>query len=306
MDSGIRAVHASGAPVGTELQHWPADLRRLRNEYFSTDDQLVTLRLFDLSPTADLWEFARSEDLWMSHEMGTHIDNVGDVLTDLAAKGLLTEKHAYNHCYDLPDGAWKLIRDSGAQVNVSPRSDAAFGLGSSFPPIDTIRRLGIRPGLSGDNEISYGLSMFTEIQTLLNGHRGRTFARTAAGEEDVPGFLTPAEVLSYATMGGAANAGLADAVGSLTVGKAADIILIRTTDVNTAPLSNAVATATAFAHAGNVDTVLVGGRIRKFRGDLVGHDLAQVRGLVEASRDHLMAARGLTPDTLAVQGTTDA
>ncbi|HEX9538348.1 MAG TPA: amidohydrolase family protein, partial [Streptosporangiaceae bacterium] len=48
---------------------------------------------------------------------------------------------------------------------------------------------------------------------------------------------------------GAANAGLSHKVGSLTPGKEADITLIRTTDVNTAPGTNAVAAITAFAHA---------------------------------------------------------
>ena len=37
---------------------------------------LVTLRLFDVYPSADLWEFARREGLWMSNEMGSHIDTV--------------------------------------------------------------------------------------------------------------------------------------------------------------------------------------------------------------------------------------
>ena len=58
IDSGIRGVHASGAPVGADVLTWPADVTRLRTEYFSSADQLVTLRLFDLYPSADLWEFA--------------------------------------------------------------------------------------------------------------------------------------------------------------------------------------------------------------------------------------------------------
>ena len=87
-----------------------------------------------------------------------------------------------------------------------------------------------------------------------------------------------------------ANAGLAHKVGSWTPGKEADITLIRTTDVNTAPGSNAVATVTAFAHAGNVDTVLVAGQIRKWRGQLTGHDMNTVTAQVLASRDYLFAA----------------
>ena len=146
---------------------WPADIARLRSEYFTSEDQLATLRLFDLYPSADLWEFARREGLWVSSEMGSHIDNVADVLADLNAKGLLTSEHAFNHCNALPEKSWELIKSSGAAVNLAPRSDAAFGLGSGFPPVDQARAAGIVPGLSGDNEVSYGLSMFTEMQMLL-------------------------------------------------------------------------------------------------------------------------------------------
>ena len=42
IDSGIRGVHASGAPVGADLPTWPADVTRLRSEYFTSEDQLVT------------------------------------------------------------------------------------------------------------------------------------------------------------------------------------------------------------------------------------------------------------------------
>ncbi len=297
-------MHASGAPVGADPPTWPADVTRLRSEYFSCEDQLVTLRLFDVYPSAELWELARREGLWMSNEMGSHIGNVADVLDGLAAKGLLTRDHAFNHCNVLPDKTWELIKGSGAAVNLCPRSDAAFGLGSGFPPLDQARAAGLVPGLSGDNEISYGLSMFTEMQTLLSKHRGSVFGRVTAGEQDPPGQLTPSDVLRFATLGGAANAGLSRKVGSLTPGKEADIALIRSTDVNTAPGTNAVATVTALAHAGNVDTVLVAGQVRKWRGKLTGHDMNAVAAQVLASRDYLFAASGQRADPLADAGTS--
>jgi cytosine/adenosine deaminase-related metal-dependent hydrolase len=111
-------------------------------------------------------------------------------------------------------------------------------------------------------------------------------------------------VLRFATLGGAANAGLSHKVGSLTPGKQADITLIRTTDVNTAPGTNAVATVTAFAHAGNVDTVLVAGQVRKWRGKLTGHDMNAVAAQVLASRDYLFATSGQRPDVLTDIGTS--
>ena len=146
--------------------------------------------------------------------------------------------------------------------------------------------------------------MFTEMQTLLSKHRGSAFGRVMAGEQSPPDQLTPSDVLRFATLGGAANAGLSHKVGSLTPGKEADIVLIRTTDVNTAPGTNAVATVTAFAHAGNVDTVLIAGQVRKWRGKLTGHDMNAVAAQVLASRDYLFAAGGQRADALADAGTS--
>jgi hypothetical protein len=56
-DSGIRAVHASGAPTFGEWdKQWPGDIARLQRQYFSSDDQLVTLRMFSLGLVKDDWQ----------------------------------------------------------------------------------------------------------------------------------------------------------------------------------------------------------------------------------------------------------
>ena len=64
------------------------------------------------------------------------------------------------------------------------------------------------------------------------------------------------------------------------------------------PLTNAVATVVSYAHTGNVETVLIAGHVRKWRGALVGYDLKRVRSLVHGSRDQLFARRGLKVDVL--------
>src|SRR5258706_13485369 len=59
LDSGIRAVHASGAPQAGDWDHqWPQDLARLEGEYFASDDQLGTLRMFS-PPSRENWTLAR-------------------------------------------------------------------------------------------------------------------------------------------------------------------------------------------------------------------------------------------------------
>ncbi len=300
LDSGIRAVYALGSPAEEPGSGWAADALRLRKRYFSTEDQRLTLRLFSAGLAAELWKFARQESFWLSTEMGDHIPDVDAALKDMHDRGYLTARHTFNHCIHLSKQSWRLIADAGVTVNMGPRSDAAFGLGSGFPEIDAALAAGIRPGLSGDNELSYGLSMFAEMQALLIGHRSRTLER-AHTAQGAPHHLTPSDAFEFATTGGAVNAGLSHWVGSLTPGKGADIVLIRTFDVNVAPASSALAAVTSFAHSGNVDTVLVGGQLRKFRGQLVNHDFAAVRAMTESSRDYLMAARGLQPDRLAEQ-----
>ncbi|PBC36802.1 amidohydrolase [Rhodococcus sp. ACS1] len=298
-DAGIRAVHAAGAPQsGIWDQHWPQDILRLRDEYFATDDQLLTLRLFDAFPAPQVWAFAKEHDLWVSSEWGNYIPH----LSELQQAGLLTPQHTFNHCFGLPDRDWDLIRDAGVTVNICARSDANFGLGPAFPPVRQALERGIVPGLSQDAEVSYGIDPFIEMQTLLTLSRSQVFDQIDSGADDPATPLTPEQIFSFATIGGALNANLTDKVGTLTPGKDADIVLLRTTDLNTGPGTNVFATLVGFATARNVDTVFVGGQVRKWAGRLVGHDLTALHDLVDESLAYLFDARGLVPDAFAERG----
>jgi cytosine/adenosine deaminase-related metal-dependent hydrolase len=298
LDARIRAVHAAGAAMsGPSDDQLPEDVLRLRDQYSDSEGQLITFRLFEAAPTRRLWTFAQRHELWMSHELGP---TLATDLAELQDAGLLTERHTFNHCYGLAESAWKLVADSGAQINLAPRSDANFGLGPAHPPVDHALGHGIRPGLSMDNEISYALDMFVEMQTLLTGHRSRSFEAALTGQASAQ--LTVAEVLEFATLGGAANAGLDHRIGSLAPGKDADLVMVSTTDFNTTPANTAHATLVGFANRSNVDTVFIGGEVRKWRGHLVGADLGLVRAMAERSRDDLLTGAGLRPDAFAPQG----
>ena len=88
LDSGARAIHASGAPTfGTWDQQWPQDLSRLQRQFFSSDDQLVTLRIFSRGLVKDDWETARRLCLWVSID-GAGRPNSAEVLQDFKAAGL--------------------------------------------------------------------------------------------------------------------------------------------------------------------------------------------------------------------------
>ena len=99
----------------------------------------------------------------------------------------------------------------------------------------------------------------------------------------LPAPLTTRDVLRYATMNGAKALRLDGKVGSLTPGKEADIIILDATAINVAPLNQVPGAVVSLMDRTNVETVIVAGKVRKWKGQLLDVDLNQLR----------QAARGL-------------
>ena len=85
---------------------------------------------------------------------------------------------------------------------------------------------------------------------------------------------------------------MGDITGSLTPGKRADVILVRTTDLNIAPLANIEATIVQSATPANVDTVIADGRIIKRRGRLLDLDVARIVARARESAERIRSAAG--------------
>lgn len=75
--------------------------------------------------------------------------------------------------------------------------------------------------------------------------------------------------------------------------------MIRTDDINLYPSNNAVGTVVQAAERSNIDTVIIGGRVRKYRGQVVGLDMMSLKETVEESRSHLFTTVGYRPDIFA-------
>jgi 5-methylthioadenosine/S-adenosylhomocysteine deaminase len=296
-DGGIRAVHASGAPSAGDWEHqWPQDLERLQKKYFSSTDQLVTLRMFS-GPNRDNWVLARKLGLRITTEFTG--PQSAALLDPLAQDKLVGPDNTFNHCGALPAKTWQIFVDTGANINVCPRSDAQYALGEGICALQAAFDHGIKPGLSVDNETSYSTDMFMEMRLALYLQRGVAQNRRFAGDQTPPKPLMVRDVLYCATMAGARCAGLDDKIGSLAPGKDADLIMIRSDDINLYPSNNAVGTLVQAAERSNIDTVIIGGRVRKFRGKVVGLNMKRLKAMVEESRSHLFAAVGYRPDVFA-------
>ena len=97
---------------------------------------------------------------------------------------------------------------------------------------------------------------------------------------------------TYATVEGAKANGLDSKVGTLTPGKQADVIMLRTDRMNVTPLNDPATAVVVGMDTGNVDTVLIGGRVMKRNGQLLHVDWPAVRRLAVESRDHVVAKSG--------------
>jgi cytosine/adenosine deaminase-related metal-dependent hydrolase len=103
-------------------------------------------------------------------------------------------------------------------------------------------------------------------------------------------FALPARrVLEMATIDGARALGIADKVGSLTPGKRADLILLRTRDLNMAPMTEPVHMVTQSAQPSNVDFVMVDGRVLKKDGRLTAINVDKVVDDVNETMERVRA-----------------
>jgi len=111
-----------------------------------------------------------------------------------------------------------------------------------------------------------------------------------------PNLLTTRVVLRYATINGAKALRLEGKTGSLTPGKEADIIILDATAINVAPLNHVPGAVVSLMERTNVETVIVAGKVRKWKGRLLGVDLRRLRQQLEDSRDFIFGAAKVPQD----------
>ena len=295
IDAGIRGVHASGAPAAGEWdRQWPRDLERLQKKFFTSTDQLVTLRLFS-GMSRENWAFARR----LGIRITTESNAAGPEFDEFFKENLIRSDNTFNHCQGWPDAVWQRLKNAGATANVCPRSDAQYGLGEGVFAFQKALDNGVRPGFSIDNEVSYGTDMFSEMRVAFNVQRAMATYRRAHGDAKAPALVDVRTVLECATAGGAACAGLLDKCGTLTPGKEADVVMIRTDDINLYPSNHAIGTVVLAADTRNIDTVIVGGRVRKLRGRMAGVNMEKFRQMADESRNYLFTRAGYTLDVFS-------
>ncbi|MDT2020798.1 amidohydrolase family protein [Methylocella sp. CPCC 101449] len=187
-------------------------------------------------------------------------------------------------------------RDAGLRVSLAPPIEMTMGHG--MPGIQGALDHGIRPSLSSDVDATMAQDPFTIMRTTLTLQRALVLQRERQGEKNLPPLLTARDVLEFATIEGARCAHLDHKTGSLTPGKQADLILLRTDSLSAWPINNAVGAVVNVMNPSHVDTVMIDGKMKKWRGHMVGVDTARVLRLAEEARAGVLQRCGFKRDLL--------
>jgi cytosine/adenosine deaminase-related metal-dependent hydrolase len=260
------------------------DVARVQREWFSGGDGLLTLGIASRGPesnTLDIcrreWDTARRLGIPITCHIGTHpIDstvNAGilqshrvDGIAVLDEAKLLGPDVLLVHATWSSDRNMERLAATGTPVSLSPFTELRTGFG--ITPIDRFLKFSVSVSLSVDTTLLCGnadmFAIMKAMQNIADGVAPSEFA------------IDPRRVLQMATIDGAQALGIGDKVGSLTPGKRADLILVRTTDLNVAPLTEPVRMIVQSAQPMNVDLVMVDGRILKRDGKLTTIDAAKV------------------------------
>lgn len=307
-DTSIRSVFAFGFP-NTSIQTWwfgpdyagsveridGADARRIRSQYLSDDQGLITMALATrgtnfCKPEVVRYEWELARELGINITVHVAMDRFGYTKGQLRAlkeMDLLYPNTTYIHSSHLLEDEWQMVADSGGNVSLAPQIELQMGHG--WAPALTASKLGIPVGLSSDVATTAPSDQFTQMRAIFATERARRNGIAWDTDTDATELITCRQVLEWATLDGARVAGVADRTGSITPGKKADLVIIDGKAVNVAPIIDPVAAVVCAADVSNVKTVFIDGQIRKQDGRLVA-SLDRPRELVEASRDFLVAS----------------
>ena len=308
-ESGIRAAFFHGSPKPDpkpgerpfwEVPHPRIEVERLLRGRLPANDGLVTLGLAILGPHYSNMEVALSDfalarefGLIASMHQGGGAARTPDGWERLEAAGLLDDHVNIVHGNNLNDAHLKKFVDLGMSFSITPENEMAQGHG--HPITGRLRKLGSAPTLGVDLESVLSGDMFTVARIALAMQRALDNADYRAAHASIPDTSTVPvrDALSWITTQGAKMLRMEDRLGSLTVGKQADLVLIDARALNMHPVHDVVASVVMQTSLANIDSVMIAGQWKKRHGKLLYADLARRQAALAASGNRIVSELGL-------------
>lgn len=298
-ESMLRARYAYGhidqMPRNEPLDF--TDIDRVKREYFGSGSAFEGLITFgvNLRGVSQSDEPTYHRDMQAARERGLKVaihasqapPNVVD-MEDYERRGWTGPNLLVCHYIPARDIDAEIMARTKTPLSFATHSE--FRLGRAGDPRSALlrmRKAGVTVSLSFDASSIAPPNMFETMRFTWN--MGIPWRGTPT--EPLP-EVSFREVIQMATLNGARALGIDDTTGSITVGKRADIILIRGNDLNIAPVADIETSVVQSATPANVDTVLVDGRIVKRGGRLIGYEVDKIVHNAKVSALRIRAAAG--------------
>jgi len=202
----------------------------------------------------------------------------GGIMEYLDSLGVLDKHVIAAHCVTLTSMDIEVMRRK--RVNASHNPVSNLKLASGISPVSKMLETGVTVSLGTDSPCSNNTAdMFGVMKTAALLHKG-------ANKNPI---LMPAEqVLEMATIEGAKALSWENEIGSIEVGKKADLALIDFEKPHLFPLHNEISHLVYAVKASDVETVLIDGKIVMENRKLTTVNAEKVMGMVEKAKIHLL------------------
>lgn len=297
LDAPGRYVLAYGNLLGApwEWSNSP-DFRRFASS-LKTDDMFSFQLAFDVTgdptfPEKGAFKAARDLGLRVTTHAGVWGATNDESIRLMWEGGFMNEDITYVHATTLSDESYQKIAATGGMASVSTESEQSAGQG--YPPTWYLRKHGIPVSLSMDTSVWWSGDLFSAMRATLSADRSREHLEAhKSGETVVGNKLRTQDVVSFATIGGANALGKGSSIGSIAIGKKADLVLIRNNESPAlTPIVNTYGTIVYQAQRGDVELVLVDGKVEKANHKLVNANLQKAKRMVEETVEYARSTMG--------------
>ncbi|OIQ78385.1 hydroxydechloroatrazine ethylaminohydrolase [mine drainage metagenome] len=243
-------------------------------------------------PEKAAFEVARELGVPVTTHAGVWGATNDDGIRLMHENGFMTPETIYVHAATLTNDSYNRIAATGGSVSLSTESEQSAGQG--YPPTWRLRHHDIPVSLSMDTSVWFSGDLFSAMRTTIGADRAREHLEAHAKSETITHLhMRSEEAVEWATRGGSKALGLDDKLGSIEVGKKADIVLIKNDQSPVMfPIIHPYGHVALQANRGDVHTVVINGNIVKHENRLVGIDLAKAKDAVANTVDYLRAQLG--------------
>jgi len=222
---------------------------------------------------------AETQDEPKKIQQAFNVSIQGGVIEYLGSLGVLGNDVVAPHCVAITQRDIEILKERGVKVSHNPVSN--LKLASGISPVPSLIKAGVTVALGTDSPCSNNnTDMFGVMKTTALLHKG---------VHKDPTLMPAEQVLRMATIEGAKALLWDKQIGSIEIGKSADLAIVDFKKPHLCPLFNEISHLVYSARASDVDTVLIDGKIVMENREITTIDVPKILEMTEKTKENLLA-----------------